>query len=414
MHLVDPQRSPTSGLGRGARWALLCGASSALAAGALALPRPLAQDPVVPRVHGARPLVEAPSPRRANAPALESARAALEGARSYLIATQEESGRWTAGAEPLVLESGEFNAIGVTGLAVLALLEQPAREREARSELAIDKGLRWLASQQDAESGLFGNQDSFLFMPSHAVALRAFLRGNGERERVPEWRDTAERGLHFLHRSRNPYGAWRYSNPPIGDNDSVITSLYLLALAEAQDLGLEHVAGQGLHEPALRGGLSFLEEVYEPSTGRTGYLERGSLTSRLAGMQEDFPPDRSELASAISTWARLELGQDPFEEESLRKGAWLVAELPPNWSRSAGDIDYYYWWTGTEALAHFGGIAWERWRAHLFEAVSERGIDDGPAGLYWPPVDAWSAAHTEVHATALVALTLSAAIESER
>ncbi len=71
-----------------------------------------------------------------------------------------------------------------------------------------------------------------------------------------------ERGVAYAVNARNPHMGWRYT-PRSGDNDSKITSMTLLGLRAAKDLGLE------FDEAALDEPMQLLDRLTDSKTGRT-------------------------------------------------------------------------------------------------------------------------------------------------
>ena len=319
---------------------------------------------------------------------------------AWLSATLEKDGGWYAGLDESVPSSGEFNRVGVTGLVVLALIESVKVEGHEVAPKTLADALSFLASVQDPELGAFGNRRDALFMPSHAVATLAWIRAHdGVEDAV--WRPVAEKAVEMILRSRNPYRAWRYSSPPDGDNDSFITSLALMALAEARRYGI------GVDEASWKDGLRWIEEMTDEKTGRCGYDEKGSPVSRLAAKVDDYPVEYTEMLTAMAITARMRWGEKPIESPVIQQGAMLVATTAPQWDPFRGSIDYYHWLFGTEALKALGGYPWDHWRAFLLRAIVPNQRRDGS----WPSIDAWSSEKSTVHATAVVTLTLLLALE---
>lgn len=159
----------------------------------------------------------------------------------------------------------------------------------------------------------------------------------------------------------------------------VLLAWALTAIAEARDAGIEL-------EPVREGRLSWIDEMTDPKTGRTGYDRKGSPISRLATKAELFPVEYSEMLTAMAITARMRLGEEPAESNAIQQGALLVTGTAPQWSPDRGTIDYYHWLFGTEAMKALGGYQWDHWRAALLEATLPHQSEDGS----WPAIDAWS------------------------
>lgn len=395
LRLMDPRRSFQHGL-TPAALALLClTGSAAFASTQLAPIAERGQEPIeVPEViediqEEPVEIIEEVEP---DADAL--ARAAVARSLDWLAKAQEKNGRWGTGSpqEPM---AGEFNDVGVTAMAIECLLRSEEREHLD----AARRGLTWLASVQDAELGLFGEQEAFGFNAGHALATRLWLRvhrGALEGSAL----DVAQRALDYIYKARNPYSGWRFAYPPIGDNDTFVTSLMLRALAEAKAAGLE------VDEQAIEGGVMFLDECTDPATGRTGYETSGGDPARLWGKLEDFPIQYSEYPTAMALLARWDVSLIPQDIDWLIDGGAILARKPPRWGPVAGSIDGYHWMYGTEALRKVGGVGWQRWKHMLIEALVTNQRVDGS----WPLMDAWSGKGDYAHMTCVYTRALQEAL----
>jgi len=407
MKLLDPTLRATRGLST-------VTASGLTAAGALLL---------ASGVHGAAPDADQDAEALANAPAVAAAPlvdetqevvpaearasrdAVVDDALAYLVSQQQEDGRWLASSSG-GYAAGEFDDVGVTAVVLLALLDAPTESSVEGRLDALVAGVDWLGRQHDTESGAFilGDQ-SYYVVPSHALALEAWLTAYAVLdlpERETPWVDTARAAVRFLEDARNPYMGWRYDYPPTGDNDAVITSWVLSALASANDAGVE------VPVEALRGGLGVLEEFTDEGSGRVGYNAKGAATSRLRHKADSFPGEVVELPTALAIRARLDWDADPVEGEGLLKSAALVASKPPRWSRGHGTIDTYYWHAGTVALQEFGGVMAERWNRALEGALLGHYDRDEEGRVFWAALDAWHDAGSEVAMTAWCVRALQA------
>ena len=395
MRLIDTRRPTRKGLTPAAAGLLSLTLVASFASAQLSLTPHPGQEPEQAHQDGPRvELGEVTSEEEQEAPGQDAARAAVERALDWLVKDQQDTGRWGTG-HPESKMAGEFTDVGVTALAIEALLG--SEDPEHRD--AAGKGLAWMAAVQDPESGLFGRKESFGYVQSHALAARLWFRVHGDQLEGRNL-EVAQRALHFIHSSRNPYAGWRFDSPPAGDNDSLVTSLMLRALMAAEAAGLE------VDQAALKGGAMFLDEVTEPSNGRVGYTRRGGPPGRLATKRDDFPVEYSEYPTAVALLARLDMREDPVERIDMILGSSLVAGAPPRWDPVEGTNDAYHWLFGTEALRQMGGVGWKRWRRDLYAALGGSQREDGS----WPLQDAWSGKADRAHITAVYALALQQAL----
>lgn len=336
--------------------------------------------------------------------------AALQEGLDWLAKHQAEDGSWDCdgfsarcgeiGAGICEGEGAPTHDVGVTGLALLSFLGVGSTPRHGEYREVVRRGIAWLRDQQDLDTGRIGTAASHDSLYDHAIATLALCDCLYAAD-SPVLRRDAQAAVHFLQRARNRYGAWRYDVPPLGDNDTSITGWALFALAAARDAGLE------VDPAAFEGGLAWLEEVTDPSTGRTGYDSRGSLSSRTPG-NAHFPREKAEAMTAVSLLCRLFLGQDPSTHPILDRQADLLRRTPPVWDPEGHGCDMYAWYYATYAMFQMGGSHWRSWR-EAFEPValgSQR--KDGDAAGSWDPVGPWGSSGGRVYSTSMMALSLEA------
>lgn len=340
----------------------------------------------------------------------------LGGALDYLVAAQREDGAWPANADGRdprqdFSGAGELDDVGVTGVVLLAVADAPESLDVVNRREALRRGLAYLAEQQ-GKSGSFASIDANSYaIPSHAYALTAFIRLH---QRIDPsagaaWRVAAQRGVDFAMAARNPYMGWRYGVQPDGDNDTVVTSWMLLALAEARDAGLS------VDLNAVREALDYVVYMTDPNTGRTGYVERGVGGSRLYKKAGAFPSALVEFETATALVARQawpditeQFAKRPSAAGASGESVWsdplasavLVANKPPVWDTDKGSVDVYAWAFGARAVQPLGGALAERWNAALADALLAGVVRDEQGRASWRPIDAW---HVEGQSVAMTA-----------
>jgi hypothetical protein len=333
----------------------------------------------------------APSPPEATASAADPARGVIDPAVAWLASQQDEAG-WWRGATPGLWPREQ--RIGVTALALLALQADGNTLREGPHKEAVARGLGFLRDQQDPESGLIGDQLGHAFMYDHALATLALVDAYGAAQ-SPLVKRTAQSALNYVAKARNPYGAWRYDVPPIGDNDTSITFWCALALHTGQRAGLK------IDTSAFDGTLAWLDQVTDPNTGRTGYDTIGSTSSRIAGINERFPADHYEAMTGAAIALRALLRPADTKLASLARPRELLERALP----TVEQLDTMAFHHCTLAAFLLGGRTWERWSNALLDALTAHQAiqKDGrlPASN-----DVWGRIHGAVGTTALAVLAL--------
>jgi len=401
LRIVDPTLA-ASRMTLRARLAAGAAAAALLVALAARGAPPIAASVAPPSAQEPPAAPAAAAPRAADA-TVEAVRAGVD----WLLRHQEEDGHWSAAAFDARCKdaacAGPGDAkfdVGVTALAAEALLGVG----DEKLKPAVTRALDWLVAKQDTIKGLIrtpGPPSSHAHY-EHAYATLALVDATGL-DPKGRWKDPSRRAIDYLFRIRNPYRGWRYGERD-GDNDTSLTGLVLLVLGGARTSGFE-VPGDELGG-ALKGGLAFLDEMTDPTTGRTGYQQRGGFTARTTEAMARFPAQSSECLSAISLNARLSVAGAGAGDPLVPKQIALLAAQPAKWDEKGATTDFYYWYFATRGLMLAGGDAWTAWKAGVAgELVAHQSKQGDGAGSF-PPADAWSAQGGRVYATALNLLTL--------
>ncbi|MCA8948877.1 MAG: terpene cyclase/mutase family protein [Planctomycetes bacterium] len=333
---------------------------------------------------------------------------AVEAGLRWLDAYQDDDGRWDCdgfnkhdrAGDPCDGPGAEQYDVGITGIAMLALLAEGSTLRDGRYQRALGKAADWLAKAQGAD-GLIGTRAVHDYFYGHAIASYALCEAFGL-SADPRLATVGQRALDHIEAHRNPYSVWRYQ-PRDNDNDTSVTSWCVMACVTGETFGLR-VNPTGLE---LAG--TWLDQITDPSDGRHGYVRPGGVSPRWPGDHATrFPPEFGETMTAIGLFCRCCLGQDPAERQVMRRGFDLIACKPPRWEEDRGTIDLYYWYYGLHALAQVGGSTAQKWRqsAHAALLPSQR-VDGNFAGS-WDPVCAWGDAGGRVYSTAMAVLCLLA------
>jgi hypothetical protein len=337
---------------------------------------------------------------------------ALKDALEWLKAHQSEDGAWEAegftdncgkiGSSVCGDPGNRTHDVGVTGLALLAFLGDGHTTNQGKYQDVVAKGVKWLREQQDHDTGLFGDDTSHDFIYDHAIAAlaisEAYYFGKS-----PLIKRVAQKAIDYIQKARNPYGAWRYDVPPIGDNDTSITGWMIFALASAKDAGLK------VDDEALAGGLAWIDEVTDPNSGRVGYDGPNTLSSRTPANQL-WTREKGEAMTAVGLLCRVFMKQDPDEtvlggQKVMYRHAELLKQKLPKWDTDYG-TDMYYWYYGTYAMFQMGGDPWKKWNEAMKDAVVKHQNTQGDEKGSWDPIGPWGYSGGRVYSTALMTLCI--------
>ncbi|MBK8980168.1 MAG: terpene cyclase/mutase family protein [Planctomycetes bacterium] len=340
---------------------------------------------------------------RRGAPVADAVSNALE----WLARHQDDDGKWDsdgfmkhdAAGEACTGPGNPTHDIGVTGLALLAFLADGSTLRSGPYSEVIKKGVQWLREQQDEKTGLFGSNAANEFIYDHAIATLAMVEAYGLSD-YRLLRSTAQKGINYLEWHRNPYAMWRYQ-PRDGDNDTSVTSWCIQAYAAAASFRLD------VNQQVMPLAMSWIDQMTDPATGRTGYSERGGVSSRFAGDHAvRYPSDRNEAMTAAALYMRFLCGQSPDANPVMRQQADLIIAKPPAWDVEGGRIDSMAWLYGSLALYQYGGRHWQEWARSLSSALLPNQHTEGAAAGSWDPIDVWGDYGGRVFTTAMHTLSL--------
>ena len=290
---------------------------------------------------------------------------------------------------------------GVTGLSLLAFLGRGNTTLEGPYQRTVQRAVAWLLSAQDPTTGQFTPHYGHSWIYSHAIATMAIAEAatcSGNQRLL----DATSRGVDFIQRARNPYGAWRYDAPPKGENDTSVTAWMVQAL----DAGRR--AGVIVDAENFVGALSFFDEMTDPQTGRCGYDKRGTPSARIKDRNEEYPLDSSETLTAAALYCRFLMGQRPGLQPVLGQHADLIARRQPEWDPEGFGCDMYGWYYGTYALAQMGGNHWKSWARSLAKAALDSQAQAGHEAGSWDPIGPWGFSGGRVYSTAMMVLALEA------
>ncbi len=333
----------------------------------------------------------------------KKANEAVEWGLQWLANHQSENGMWDCDGfmyncdeEPISDGPGypAYDA-GVSGLALLAFLGAGYTHDYGKYKDTVKQGLRWIRQQQDQE-GCFGGRTTENFTYGHAICALAMAEAYGLTT-SPLFRNSAQKGVDFVHKSKNPYKAWRYGVQP-GDNDSSVTGWMIMAMKSAATAGLDVQKKDYLEVQ------DFLDEVTD-DFGHVGYTVRGIGPVRPAGKEEEFPEIYSESLTAVGMLCRVFIGEDPQTSDPIKKGAKRCVDKLPEWDKPK--LDFYYWYYGTLAMFQVGGPQWEQWNKAMKKAIiDQQRRDEGCFKGSWDPADAWGEEGGRVYSTALLTMCL--------
>lgn len=328
--------------------------------------------------------------------------ALVERGLAWLVAAQEEDGRWTLGAYHPEGAGGAVRLrsdTAATGLALLAFLGAGYDHFDGRHRDVVRHGLEWLVSVQQANGDLFVPSDpvsnSCAWLYSHGIATMALCEAVGMTG-DPLLRPAAERAIGFIVASQQPgRGGWRYQ--PRADSDLSVSGWMLVALRAGT------LAGLTVPDETYAAVRGLLDESASPD--RAGHY---LYNARNPGQR---PSDLSAASmTALGSLMRLHTGT-PRTDERLRAAAGDLAAMTPAYgTRQARSRDAYLWYYASQVLVQTGGPQWDAWYGRLCTVLEAEQVGDGDDAGSWEPLgtvpDRWGAYGGRLYVTALHLLAL--------
>ncbi len=352
----------------------------------------------------------------------EKEAAALDAALAWLVQHQNPAGEWSPsgfhsncaahGGEECAGEGETLNRVGVTSLALLALLGDGSTLSHGTHRDAVRRAVSWLLEAQDSATGQLAKAKAVTFMYDHALATMALSEALVFDDAEP-LRSAVERAVGYLLKSRRTSRTgvtrWSYEVPGMEEHyDTSLASCIVLALAAARDADVE------VEPAAFVGALRFLDELTDPITGRTGYDSIGTPSARVSRINDHFPEDANEPLTALALAARLAVGEVAKTQPLIGKGTALMLQKLPRWETTSMAVDFYYWAFGSFAMSALSGAADSAWMRALRAALLT-GQEQAPGvrGSWDPQLDPWGFAGGRVYTTAMGALALEGALRMD-
>jgi hypothetical protein len=273
----------------------------------------------------------------------ESIAKALE----FLALTQDKDGSWRLGS------AGRSH--GVTGLAVMAFLSAGHVPGEGKYGEVVEKGIRWILKNQQANGLLVQNNDGNFEMYNHGIAtlMLAEVAGMTEGKLGEEVRAALTKAVTIILKAQRDgagpdNGGWRYRVQHIQGSDISVTGWQIMALRAAKNLGCDVPAETIDH------AVDFIKRCQDKNTGGFRYTPNGNLTIPCTGT--------SILALELC-------GKDKHRSsEVLQAGAYLIKDSNlPRW----GSMNFFFYgmYYCSQATFQLGGNYWSVFRPRMHEVL---------------------------------------------
>jgi hypothetical protein len=304
----------------------------------------------------------------------------------WLASVQNADGSWSLAKYDQHTNPKNKGDAAATSLALLPFLGAGQTHEFGIYRSTVTRGLAWLIKNQKPDGDLRINFSGQAGMYAHGqaaiVLCEAYAMTGDERFREP-----ALKAIRFIQAVQHRRGGWRYQPGQEGDTSVLGWQLMALQSARASNLGTE------INPDTFRLADYFLDSV---SIG--GDAPRGALYRYQPG-EGDF----THSMTAEGLLCRMYLGWRRDDPRLMHGVKWLLDKHLP----SSDSPNLYYWYYGTQVFHHYGGIEWERWngmvRDLLVEAQEKRGKN---AGSWSPKACQWGPQGERIYTTSLAVCTL--------
>lgn len=276
----------------------------------------------------------------------ELVRSCIERGLSWLARQQESGGNWKLHeGYPDPSERTIRTDTGATALALLALLGDGNTHTDGPHKDVVRKGLSWLKSVQKKDGDYHDHEElgRQTAFYSHAQATIAICEAYALTGDA-SLRESAERAIKFLLMSQHPSdGGWRYQpQDQKSMGDLSVTGWCLMALNTARMANIEVPL-----EPFNRVSV-FIDSVEIQNGARYKYLPSDPPAKATAAMTAEGLLCRQWLGWPKG-WPAMQDGV-----KSLRE-----ADAAPEWA--PGRRNVYEWYYVAQTLHNLGGDDWKQW-----------------------------------------------------
>ena len=278
------------------------------------------------------------------------------------------------------------NKTAMTGLALLTYLAHGETTSSEKYGQTVEKAIRFLISQQDAE-GRFCKTDDQPGPYAHGIASYAISEAYGL-TRIPSLKPVMEKAIQIILNGQQPKGGWNYNYSKGARRDTSVAGWQVQALKSAYIAGAEN---PGIKE-AMEKAVADLKSASDPETGRFYYTDQGG--------------HKTDSITGIGVLC-LELLGHAMDKE-CRQGLQALVGSNCDWEKP-DQWPMYAWYYITQAKFHQGGQTWSGWNSKFARVYVKNQNEDGS----WTSAGANLSGDTgkeinlgPVYSTTLAALTL--------
>jgi squalene cyclase len=284
-------------------------------------------------------LTVGPAAARADAKIDERTKAAINNGLKWLASQQNADGSWSDGRYA--------HNTAMTSFALLAFMSQGHLPNQGRYGPEVAKGARFLVACSRPEDGyLVGARGGNMYCHGMATLALAELWGQtGDAEIKP----VLKKAVNLIVRSQNEQGGWRYQPAPTGADISV-TIMQVMALRAAKNAGL-HVKDEVLNK-----AIGYIKSCYNENSGGFSYMPGSGA------------PGFARTAAGLCVLflsGKYKASEIPAGVEYLKRNFYTGQHFC---------YGHYY---AAHAMHQVGGKEWEEWYGKIRDFLVPRQSADG-------------------------------------
>lgn len=293
----------------------------------------------------------------------------------WLAEQQKSNGSWSL-IGPYTDGGASENTTAATALAINAFLGAGYTHKEGKYQDALKLGIAYLVRRQDKQGFFAEREPARQQMYAQAIASICIIEAFGMTEDYSLLKP-AQKAIDFAEWSQSDLRGWRYD--PRVDADLSVTGWFVMALETGK------MAGLAVDEEKLSSVSQYLDSIAYEDDSRYAYTTY-------------TPPSLSMTAEGLL--CRIYLGWPRTHPALL---AAIHDDLLPS-VPGENDPTYsvYYWYYATQVLHHVGGGPWKQWNDAMRETLPNMQEKAGKeAGSWDPSKDAFGAAGGRLYTTCL-------------